>query len=190
MCVRVCAQVCVCVHITVQLWKSQDNLCGRVFPFHLVCSGARTQVIRHLCLIAMNQTTAFIPLRQGFILWPPWLETCPLDQADFELTGICPPASASDLRHWASHPSSLKCLLTMSSFLIFILSVWVFCLYALPMEARRRVWDLLGLELQMVVSHHVGSGNWMWVLCKSNKCFSLPSHQCYILKRGTEQKSG
>ena len=35
---------------------------------------------------------------------------------------------------------------------------------------------VLELNLQMVVSHHVGSGNQIQVLCKSNKCSYPPSH--------------
>ena len=39
-----------------------------------------------------------------------------------------------------------------------------------------RVSDPLGLELQTVVSCHVGAGNWIPVLCKSNKCSKPLSH--------------
>jgi hypothetical protein len=31
----------------------------------------------------------------------------------------------------------------------------------------------LGLELEMVISHRMGSGNQTWVLCKGNKCSKL-----------------
>lgn len=34
----------------------------------------------------------------------------------------------------------------------------------------------LELDLQMVVSHHVGAGNQIQVFCKSNKCSQLPLH--------------
>lgn len=54
--------------------------------------------------------------------------------------------------------SSLKYLLKIVSFFVFILGVGV-----LPVCAARgiqkKVWDLLGLELQMVASRHVDSGN-------------------------------
>lgn len=39
-----------------------------------------------------------------------------------------------------------------------------------PTEIRRRHWILLELELQMVVSRHVGSENQTQALC-GNKCF-------------------
>jgi hypothetical protein len=39
----------------------------------------------------------------------------------------------------------------------------------MPMESRKELY-LLGLELQMVVSCHVGAGNWTLVLCKNSKC--------------------
>jgi hypothetical protein len=35
---------------------------------------------------------------------------------------------------------------------------------------QKRALDPQELELQMVVSHHVGVGEQTWVLCKSNKC--------------------
>ena len=35
---------------------------------------------------------------------------------------------------------------------------------------QKRESDPLGLELQMVGSHHVGVGNQTWVLWKSNPC--------------------
>ena len=43
----------------------------------------------------------------------------------------------------------------------FILCIWVFCLHmCLYMPGQKKVSDLLELELQMVVSHHVGARNW------------------------------
>lgn len=35
-------------------------------------------------------------------------------------------------------------------------------------EYQKRVLDILGLALKMVVNHHVGAGSQIWVLCKSN----------------------
>lgn len=32
------------------------------------------------------------------------------------------------------------------------------------------------ITLQTVVSHHLGAGNWTWVLKKNSQCFSLISH--------------
>lgn len=63
------------------------------------------------------------------------------------------------------------------------LCVWVFylhgcvCTTCFPSahSGQKRVLDPLELELRMAVSHHVGSGNWTWVLCKSIKCSWLRS---------------
>ena len=41
---------------------------------------------------------------------------------------------------------------------------------------KKRVSDLLELELNTAVSHYVGAGNQILVLYKSNKCLKLPSH--------------
>lgn len=38
---------------------------------------------------------------------------------------------------------------------------------------HQRALDLQALELQMVVSHHMGSGNWIWTLARSG---SAPNH--------------
>jgi len=48
--------------------------------------------------------------------------------------------------------------------IIFILCVWVFCL---PEEDIRSP----GTEVQMVVSHYVGSRNGTWVLWNSSQYF-------------------
>jgi hypothetical protein len=37
-------------------------------------------------------------------------------------------------------------------------------------EVQKRVWYPLELELQAVVSHHVGAGNKNQVLCKGSMC--------------------
>jgi hypothetical protein len=37
-------------------------------------------------------------------------------------------------------------------------------------QGSEEVLDPQELELQMVVSCHVGAGNKIWVLCKSSKC--------------------
>lgn len=42
--------------------------------------------------------------------------------------------------------------------------------HAVPLEARRGAFDPLELELQVVVSLHVGAGNRTSLLCKSNMC--------------------
>lgn len=41
---------------------------------------------------------------------------------------------------------------------------------------QKREWDSLELELSMVVSHWVGTSNWIQVLCKSSRCFKLLNH--------------
>lgn len=43
-------------------------------------------------------------------------------------------------------------------------------------RGQKRVSDPLRLELQMVVSCHMDSGNWAWVLCKSSQCSKLLGH--------------
>lgn len=36
--------------------------------------------------------------------------------------------------------------------------------------SQTTVQNLLGLELQVVVSYHVGAGTQIWVLCKNSQC--------------------
>lgn len=43
-------------------------------------------------------------------------------------------------------------------------------------EGQKRVSVVLGLELQMVISCHLGAGNWTWVHCKNSKCSYLLAH--------------
>lgn len=59
----------------------------------------------------------------------------------------------------------------------FILCVWMFYLYLCLCTAcvcrtyrgQKKALDLLVLELQMVVSHPIGSGSWSYVLWKNNQ---------------------
>ena len=61
---------------------------------------------------------------------------------------------------------------------VFILCIWVFCsVHActpcacpVPVKARKKASNFLELELQVVVSHHVGAGNKPQVLGKSSEC--------------------
>ena len=47
---------------------------------------------------------------------------------------------------------------------------------------QRKAADLLKLELRMIVSHHVGSGNQTWVICVSNESSTTePSSQTLSL---------
>jgi hypothetical protein len=41
--------------------------------------------------------------------------------------------------------------------------------YICTCPSQERISEPLGLELQIVVSHHMGAGNLTWLLCKSNK---------------------
>lgn len=47
--------------------------------------------------------------------------------------------------------------------------MYMHCACAGASSDQKQELDLLGLELQVVVSHHVSSGNWAPVLCKSSK---------------------
>lgn len=47
---------------------------------------------------------------------------------------------------------------------------------AVAYESQKVMLDPLELELQMVVSCHLCSGNQIWVLGKSRQCFKLLSH--------------
>lgn len=49
------------------------------------------------------------------------------------------------------------------------------CVYLVPSEVRRAS-DLLDLELEKAGSYHLGPGNQIWVVYKSNKCYQLLSH--------------
>lgn len=44
------------------------------------------------------------------------------------------------------------------------------CIHVFALEDQKRASDTLGLELQMLVSHHAHSRNQTQVLCNSNKC--------------------
>lgn len=50
------------------------------------------------------------------------------------------------------------------------------CAYA----CQNRESDLLKLDLEMVVSHHVGSGNINMVFCKRNRCSKPLSYLSYL----------
>lgn len=55
-----------------------------------------------------------------------------------------------------------------------ILLAWMYVHHMCPGAGRgkkKRVSDLLDLELWMVMNHHVGSGKQTRVLGKSSKCF-------------------
>lgn len=73
------------------------------------------------------------------------------------------------------------------------LHVYLPCVYAVSLESRRRCSDTMKLELQMVLSHHTGDGNWTWILWKINKWSSplghLPSPTCYVLNVRTQSFS-
>lgn len=53
---------------------------------------------------------------------------------------------------------------------MFCLLVYM-CTTGIPdaQERQKSESDHLELELQMFVSHYIGLGDWIWVLCKSNK---------------------
>ena len=65
-------------------------------------------------------------------------------------------------------------LLTLKKKDYFISCIWVFCLHVRlcttywqwTQQARKHQ----KLQLQVVVIHHIDSGNQTWVLCKRNKC--------------------
>lgn len=48
-------------------------------------------------------------------------------------------------------------------------------MFSIPLETKRNI-GTLELELQMIVSNHIGAGNWTQVLCKSSQCSPLLSH--------------
>lgn len=87
-----------------------------------------------------------------------------------------------------SHFSYLHMTLTMSVSLsvlfLFKKNCLKFCFYVygyfflweVSTEAQRRTPDVLGLEFQMVGSHHVSAGNWPWVLWKESQGSYPPSH--------------
>jgi hypothetical protein len=61
------------------------------------------------------------------------------------------------------------------------------CMYVSGVHrGQKRALEPLGVELQMVVSHHVGAESGTQVLCRSNKCFkplshlSIPKQACLI----------
>jgi hypothetical protein len=54
--------------------------------------------------------------------------------------------------------------------------VCVSCVWLVPMAVRRGHRNPLELELEMIVSHHVGAGNQIQVLWKSSQCAYLLSH--------------
>lgn len=48
-----------------------------------------------------------------------------------------------------------------------------------PVKHQKRTSDLLELELQMFLNHHVAAGNQTWVLFLSNKCSELRNYTIY-----------
>jgi hypothetical protein len=52
------------------------------------------------------------------------------------------------------------------------------CTISVPgaQRGQKKVSDALELELQVVVSYYVDSGNQTWVFCKDKRCFSLLIH--------------
>lgn len=63
--------------------------------------------------------------------------------------------------------------------LIFILCVWVFrlqvCLCQVYSEAKKRACDVLKLELQTAVNHHVGARNLSWSPTEEEQSVLLPN---------------
>lgn len=51
---------------------------------------------------------------------------------------------------------------------MFCLSVWLCTMYVFGVQGdQKKVLNPVELDLQVVVSHHVGSGTQTWVLCKN-----------------------
>ena len=63
---------------------------------------------------------------------------------------------------------------TFESLFLFYVCEYFACMYVcvsyFALTGPKRVPELLELEFQMFVSHHVGAGNRTWVLCKSSQC--------------------
>ena len=73
---------------------------------------------------------------------------------------------------WLFTFHSIFLLWTKSFFKQFIFYVHgVFaCMYALPKGGQEEALGPLKLELQAIVSYHMGAGNQTWVLYKSSQC--------------------
>jgi hypothetical protein len=99
---------------------------------------------------------------------------------------LCRPGWPWIHRHppsFASRILGLKAWVTMTflrqgsfKFLKFLF-VWMFCLHICTVCVPSQRWgaNSLGAELHLVVSHHGGAGNWIWVLQKQ-QCSKLVSH--------------
>jgi hypothetical protein len=117
----------------------------------------------------------FLVFRDRVSLYSP---NCPgtrfVDQAGLELRNL--PASASrvqGLKVCATMPGSLLYFLRCIYFLFYVNEclttyMYVHHIACLMLTKARRGSKPLDLELHVVVSHHVGTGNRTWVLCKSS----------------------
>lgn len=77
-------------------------------------------------------------------------------------------------RHWESSPSSLKSvdfqdLSPTQSFITFISCAYMYVHHVCSgaHKGQKGVSDSMELELQTVISHYVGVGNWTQLLCKN-----------------------
>jgi hypothetical protein len=55
---------------------------------------------------------------------------------------------------------------------VLAVGIYVHCMHACLVgeEARKKVLDLLELEFQLALNHHVGAGSQTLVLCGSSQC--------------------
>lgn len=61
---------------------------------------------------------------------------------------------------------------------LFYFYVWMFCLHECTHSSQNRAPNILELELQMFVSHHVAAGNPICVQWEKSPCFYLSLSQC------------
>lgn len=76
--------------------------------------------------------------------------------------------SSSGISIWKRNPSFFL-FIFLSSFFLYFVILWMFCLYVClyttfvsgTLRGQKRAPVLLGLELQLVVRHHGGTGDWV-----------------------------
>lgn len=98
------------------------------------------------------------------------------------------------LTYWIPH-QKLSWIISGFDVLSFLfLRVWVFylytsvhCMYSGACGCQKRVFNPIGLQLQMAVNHKVGAGNRTQVLWKRGQCFKLLNHLTMVIFKTTSE---
>lgn len=76
---------------------------------------------------------------------------------------------ASAFTHWVISWAPFLILFHVYEYFAYIYVYVLTWMPGVPWH-QKMVLDFLQLELQLVVSHSVGTGNWIWIICRNSKC--------------------